>query len=87
MQIDNVVEDGEQAEKGMYNNSGADVDMNKSPDNKKSHERYTKWGFSFVAVLRCTKALFGIAHYGLSSKDKEIKQTSFGIKLVGSRNH
>ena len=42
MQIDNMVEDGEQAGKEMYSNSGADVDMNKSPNNKKSHERYTK---------------------------------------------
>lgn len=32
-----------QPEKRMYNNSGAEVDMNKTPDNKKkSHERYTK---------------------------------------------
>jgi hypothetical protein len=42
MQFDNMVEGGQQAEKGMYNNSGAVVDMNKSPNNKKSHERYTK---------------------------------------------
>lgn len=38
----------------MYNNSasGAEVDMNKAPNNKKSHDQYTKRGVSFVAVLK-----------------------------------
>ena len=52
---------GQQIEKRMYNNSGAEVDMNRTPTNKNSHERYTKRGSSFVAVLRCTKAHLGIA--------------------------